>query len=353
MIAAAGRIQHVEGAPLVSIKYPGLLNIFIVKGSVAITARIVYIHGKWLASERRRIMKKAFFVKTLPVLFLLLALSAPAEARDIPPIVPVDWLEANLDHPRLIVLDVRKVEQYKEGHIPGAISSFYRSWAFRRGELYSEVPEVDDLQEMIGEAGIGMDSLVVVTGSVSSPVESYQSARVACTLQYAGIPNVALLDGGINAWVRAKKKLSTVPRKALTKPFTAKPRREFFADTEYVKARLGKVLLLDVREPEIFSGRKKLDCIPRTGHIPGALNMPTSCAFREDGTFKTRSELAAIAESAIGKDLSREVVTYCDVGQCCPTWAYLLRELLGYRNIRLYDGSTQEWMADPTAPVEK
>jgi thiosulfate/3-mercaptopyruvate sulfurtransferase len=298
-------------------------------------------------------MKHSFLLKTLLPVLLFLVLSVPAGAREIAPIVSADWLEANLSNPRLIVLDVRKVEQYKEGHIPKAINSFYRAWAFKRGELYSEVPELDDLQDMISEAGISMDSLVVVTGSVASPVESYQSARVACTLQYAGIPNVALLNGGIDAWIREKKNLSTVPVKPVPKPFTANLRHDFIADREYVKARMGKVLLLDVREPEVFSGKKKLECITRAGHIPGAINMPTSCAFNANGTFKTRGELAAIAREAIGNDPTREVVTYCDVGQCCPTWAFILRELLGYRNIRLYDGSFQDWMADPMAPVEK
>ncbi|NPU85179.1 MAG: sulfurtransferase [Syntrophaceae bacterium] len=298
-------------------------------------------------------MKHSFLLKNLLPVLLFLVLSVPAGAREIAPIVSVDWLDANLDNPRLIVIDVRKVEQYMEGHIPNAVSSFYRAWAFRKGELYSEIPEVDDLQEMVGEAGIGTDSLVVVAGSVATPRESYQSARVACTLQYAGIPNVALLDGGIDAWLRGKKRLSTLLRKPAAKPFTAKLKRDFIADKDYVKARMGKVLLLDVREPEIFSGKKKLDCITRAGHIPGAVNMPTSCAFTEDGTFKSPAMLAAIAEAAIGKDLSREVVTYCDVGQCCPTWAFILRELLGYHSVRIYDGSTQEWTADPSAPVEK
>jgi len=298
-------------------------------------------------------MKTASLWKSVSFALLLLVFGTPGEAREIAPIVSVDWLEANLQDPRLVVLDVRKVEQYQAGHIPNAVSSFYRAWAFRKGELYSEIPELDDLEEMIGEAGIGVESIVVVAGSVSTPVESYQSARVACTLQYAGIPNVALLDGGIDAWIRQKKTLSTEPRVLAAKPFKAKLRRDFTADREYMKSHLGKVLLLDVREPDIFTGKRKLDCIPRAGHIPGALNMPTSCAFNPDGTFKTRDQLAAIAEAAIGKDLSRQVVTYCDVGQSCATWAFLLRELLGYRNIRLYDGSTQEWMADPTAPVEK
>jgi len=296
-------------------------------------------------------MKTRIVLNAILMVLLLVAFPFPGEAREIAPIVSADWLEANLDNPQLIILDVRKVEDYQAGHIPKSINSFYRAWAYQRGGLYSEVPEVDDLQDMIGEAGIGMDSFVVVVGRTDTPQESYHSARVACTLQYAGIPNVAILDGGFNAWTRANKPLSTEPRRPVAKPFTAKPRREFLADKDYVKARLGKVLLLDVREPDIFSGKRKLDCISRTGHIPGAINMPTSCAFRKDGTFKTRPELAALAEAAIGKDLSREVITYCDTGQCCPTWAFLLRELLGYRNIHLYDGATQEWMADPTSPV--
>jgi thiosulfate/3-mercaptopyruvate sulfurtransferase len=89
------------------------------------------------------------------------------------------------------------------------------------------------------------------------------------------------------------------------------------------------------------------------GHIPGAFNLPTSCAFNEDKTFKTKEELAAIAEPAVGKDRSVAIVTYCDTGQCCPIWSYLLTQILGYTNVRLYDGGMQEWMQDPQAPVTR
>jgi thiosulfate/3-mercaptopyruvate sulfurtransferase len=71
------------------------------------------------------------------------------------------------------------------------------------------------------------------------------------------------------------------------------------------------------------------------------------------GTFKTKEELAVIAEAAAGKDKSKEIVTYCDIGQCCPVWSYLLAEVLGYTNVRLYVGSMQEWMQDPQAPVTR
>jgi len=66
----------------------------------------------------------------------------------------------------------------------------------------------------------------------------------------------------------------------------------------------------------------------------------------KDKTFKTKEELAVIAETAIGKDKEKEIITYCDIGQCCPIWSYILMEVLGYKNVRLYDGAMQEWMQD-------
>jgi len=276
---------------------------------------------------------------------------ASLQARDIAPIVSTDWLSANLKNPKLIILDVRRVEDYREGHIPGALSAFYGAWAYMKDGLFGSLPEKDDIDDTIGYMGIDFDNWVVVMGCMDTPRLSYQSARVACTLQYAGIENVSLLDGGINKWIAEKKPLSkkVEPRKA--KKFQGKYTGEVFADKNYVKERLGKLVILDVREREFFSGEKKMDCVPMRGHIPGAFNMPTSCAFNKDKTFKSKEELAAIAEAAIGIDRSAAIVTYCDVGQCCPTWSYLLTEVLGYKNVRLYVGSMQEWMQDPQAPV--
>lgn len=193
----------------------------------------------------------------------------------------------------------------------------------------------------------------MVIGKVDTPRLSYQSARVACTLQYAGVENVALLDGGMNKWFLDKKPLFTDIVRTKEKSFRGKYRKDHFADKDYIKRRLGKIILLDVREPEYFTGKKKMDCVPQMGRIPGAFNLPTSCAFNKDGTFKTREDLAVIAEAAAGKDRSKEIVTYCDIGQCCPVWSYLLAEVLGYTNVRLYIGSMQEWMQDPNAPVTR
>ena len=285
------------------------------------------------------------------IVFLLASFASVATAREIGPIVSPGWLEANLDQPQLVILDVRRVEHYREGHIPKALNAFYGAWAYKKGELYSEVPDPEDLNDLIGSMGIGLDSRVVVVGRTDTPRESYQCARVACTLQYAGIRNVALLDGGMNQWVKENKPISTTVIQAKKRSFQGNYQKDRFADKGYIKARLGKIILLDVREADYFAGKKKLDCVPRMGHMPGAFNLPTSCAFNDNGTFKRKESLTMIAESAAGKDRTKEIVTYCDTGQCCPTWSYLLREMLGYENVRIYDGAMQEWMQDPQAPT--
>jgi len=298
-------------------------------------------------------MKSRILSKLLIFILFILLMPIVSPARDIPPIVSTDWLLANMKNPKLIILDVRRVEDYRDGHIPGAMSAFYGAWVYMKDGLFGSLPEKDDLDDTISYMGIGFDNWVVVTGCMDTPRLSYQSARVACTLQYAGIENVALLDGGANKWIAEKKTLSKKIERRKAKNFKGKYTGEVFADKNYVKERLGKLIILDVREREFFTGEKKMDCVPMRGHIPGAFNMPTSCAFNNDKTFKTKEELTAIVEAAAGKDRSAAIVTYCDMGQCCPTWSYLMKQVLGYTNLKLYVGSMQEWMQDPQAPVTR
>ena len=297
-------------------------------------------------------MKKYLPFKAALTFFLIWMLSPAVLAQDLPAIVSTDWLEANLKNPRLIILDVRRVEDYRESHIPTAVNVYYGAWAYKKGDLFTEIPDPDDLDDTVGSVGIGWDSWVVVVGKMNTLREVYQSYRVACTLRYAGLDDVALLDGGMNKWIRDKKPLTTDIVKPKEKLFKGKYRKDHFADKEYVQSRLGKIVLMDVREADIFTGKRKLDCITRLGHIPGAVNVPSSCAFNSDGTVKSRDALAACVEAAVGKDRATEIITYCDVGQCCPVWKYLMKRVLGYKSVRIYDGAMQEWTLDPDAPVQ-
>mgnify|MGYP000928282974 CR=1 FL=1 len=288
------------------------------------------------------------------VMLLILALAIPFVlcARDVDPIVSTEWLEKNLTNPRVTVIDIRKVEEYKAGHIPNAVNVIYGSWAVMKAGLRNELPPTDDLFDLIGSAGIGSDSIVVVVGKSDNIPNRTDVSRVAWTLKYAGIQNVAILDGGYDKWVADKKAVSTDAVKPKPKPYQAKVNEDLFVKKDYVMNNIGKVIIVDVREPDFFEGKKKLDFVAKTGRIKGAVNLPTSKAFKSDGTFKGKDELASIVANTIGKDTTKEIIVYCDTGKVSTTWAYIMTELLGYKNVKDYDGSTEEWMKDSNALIE-
>jgi thiosulfate/3-mercaptopyruvate sulfurtransferase len=298
-------------------------------------------------------MKKRSIIAVLFMVLFALSLTPALYARDVEPIISTDWLEKNLSNPKVVVVDVRKVEDYKAGHIPGAVNAFYGSWAVGKGGLRNEVPPADDLFDTIASAGIGMDSVIVLVGKADGIPERTEPTRVAWTLKYAGLENIAILDGGYNKWVADKKAVSTdaVKPKA-AKEFKGKTRNELFAGKDYVMSHLGKTLIIDVREVPFYKGEKKLEFVPKTGRIKGAVNLPTSAAYTKDGTFKTKADLEAAAVTVVGNDKSKEIILYCDTGKVCTAWAYILTELFGYKDVKDYDGSTEEWMKDPEAPVE-
>lgn len=117
--------------------------------------------------------------------------------------------------------------------------------------------------------------------------------------------------------------------------------------------RFSKALFVDVREPVLYRGEKKQSFVEKAGRIPGSVNLPASEAYTATGTFKKKEALEAVAARVVGADKSREIITYCDAGKCCPTWAFILREVLGYKNVKLYDGSFEEWTRDVNLPVTR
>jgi thiosulfate/3-mercaptopyruvate sulfurtransferase len=295
-------------------------------------------------------MKRERILKIMVVITFLLLLPCLSFARVIEPVVSTDWLEQNLS--KVIVVDVRKVEEYKAGHIPGAVNVFYGTWAIKRGDLLNELPADDDLKDVLSSAGIEPGSLIVVVGKVDAPTDRVDSSRVAWTLRYAGVENVSLLSGGYNKWVNDKKPVSTDAVKPRSKPYKGKFNKEYLIKKNEVMSRLGKAMFVDVRESDFYNGKKKLDFVVKLGHIKGAVNLPTSMMYEKDATYKSKEELAAIATPVVGSDLSKEIILYCDTGKFCTAWWFMLYELLGYKDVKVYDGSMMEWVKDPAAPVE-
>ncbi len=287
------------------------------------------------------------------MLAAILCLPAMLLAREIPAVVSTDWLEKNLANPDLKVIDIRKLEEYKAGHIPGAVNVFYGSWAVKTPDFDNELPADDDLLDIVNGAGLTPKSLIVVAGKVDNPTEQANNTRVAWTLRYAGFGNVAFLDGGYNQWSAEKKPLSTdavVVKAADNKPPFVK---QIKADKEQVLAKREKAALVDARLPEFFFGAAKLPFVERPGRIKGAVNLPTAWLFTKEGTLRPADEITAMAAGVVGTDTGREIVVYCDTGRLASAWWFVLSETLGYKNVSMYDGSSQEFSRDIRFPLEK
>jgi len=160
--------------------------------------------------------------KWMPLLLLLaliLALPFSASARSIDPIVSTVWLEKNLLASNLIILDVRKPEAFAAGHLLNAANVPYGAWSVKRKALNNELPAPYDLPDLTALAGITKDSKVVVVSSWSTPTEQVESFRVAWTLLYMGISDVAVLEGGFTKWANEKRPLSTVGEAKMGTPY--------------------------------------------------------------------------------------------------------------------------------------
>jgi len=293
-------------------------------------------------------------VKWLKAVLIIMALLLPltAMAKGIDPIVSTDWLQQNLKNAKIVIVDVRKVEDYKAGHIPGAVNVFYGSWAIKKGDLLNELPPIDDLADIIGNAGIGKDSLVVVVGKTEKIPDQFDMTRVAWTLKYVGVQNVAILNGGQDQWVKEKKTLSQDMVKAKAKPFKAAISQNLYVDKAFVLDKIGKTTVIDTRAPAFYEGKEKLAFVPKVGRIKGAVNLPVGQLFTTEGLYKDKATLAALAEKAAGNDLNKELILYCDTGKTATSWAFIMTEMLGYKDVKVYDGSSMEWLADPNAPTE-
>jgi thiosulfate/3-mercaptopyruvate sulfurtransferase len=296
-------------------------------------------------------MKRMKYVALTVALLLVVPLAVMA--KDWSPIVSTDWLEKNLTNPKVKMLDIRKVEEYREGHVPGSINIFFGTWAIKKKDLQNELPADDDLVDVISSLGIANDSNVVIIGRSDSVPELAALTRVAWTLKYAGVEQISILDGAYNKWVADKKPVSKDAVKITSSNFKPNWNRGIMITRDQVMAAIKKATIVDNRMPDFFFGVSKLDFVAKAGHIPSAVNLPTPWMFTKEGTFKSASELEAMAAGVVGKDKPKEIIEYCDTGRLASVVWFVLVEVLDYKNIKVYDGSMEDWAKDPNAPVVK
>jgi thiosulfate/3-mercaptopyruvate sulfurtransferase len=290
---------------------------------------------------------------------LIIALVVTASAAAAEPLVTPAWLDAHLRDPNLLVLDVRSAidgggaKAYEIAHIPGAVHSDYDKdgWRVTRQDVPFMVPTAAELEKLIGDLGIDEDTHVVVVPAGVSVLDFGSASRTYWTLKYVGLKNISILDGGVAAWTKAGLPVESGMTAPLPKIFTATLDNSVRAEVGEVEKiqTSGGATLVDARPATFFTGKEKAPNAGAYGHIPGALSLDSG-EFYDDKTnrLKPKAELAAIA----ARLPAGPAVSYCNTGHWAATDWFVLHELLGRSNARLYAGSMVEWTSDPHRPVE-
>jgi len=272
-------------------------------------------------------------------------------SEQLPSVVPASWLNENLKNPKLLVLDIRKIEDYRDGHIPGALSLTYAAWRTMGENLDCQLPHRDELSDTICSSGISADTYVVIAGNTELVRQRVNATRVAWTLKYAGVKHPAILDGGYKAWL---EKNYPVTKDWVTRPksnYKCKWNKGVLATKEYITSHFKELAIVDTRPEKLYRGEVSDPMLKRKGHIPGAINLPYSLVFHGDGSFTNPDALRYIAVHNVGNDPDKGIVVLCCNGQFASSWWFVLSEVLGYKKVSIYDGSMEEWCRDETAPL--
>jgi len=270
--------------------------------------------------------------------------------------VTTQWVAEHGSDPnvRLVEVDV-DTAAYEQGHIEGAAGWNWQTQL--QQSVQRDLISKAEMEQLLGSSGIGNDTTVIVYGDNNN----WFAAWALWQMKYYGHKDVRLMNGGRATWVAEDRPLTTRVPSHSSKSYTASEANEdirAYRDDALQAVGAGNIALVDVRSPDEFTG--KLLAPPnlpqegsqRGGHIPGASNIPWGMAVQEDGTFKSADDLRALY-GAKGIDGSRETIAYCRIGErSSHTW-FALTQLLGFDNVRNYDGSWTEWGSIVRAPIER
>ena len=298
-------------------------------------------------------MKHLVNVVSLVPVFLLvsfIAASAVYAAGAVQPLVTTQWVADNMASTKLI--DVSK-KGYGKGHIPGAVQIKWGSEVFAP-ETDHMVLGLAEIERVMGKMGITPNDHIVLYDGDGKP---HHVMRVYWTLKYWHFSKVSVMDGGIALWQKEKRPVTTEVTKGtrtnveVKYPPNTKVRVMYSPDIIHALA-TGKAVIVDSRPEDFYNGQKySLNKWVRSGHVTGAVNVPTLNSLNEDKTFKSVAELKAMYEKA-GVTADKNIITYCDTGVLATHGWFVMSELLGYKNVKVYDGSMREYANMFDTPME-
>jgi len=302
----------------------------------------------------KHLIHRAISLALTPLLFLVTAATAASAAT---PLVDTAWLAGKLTSDKLVLIDLRNkidggsYDTYLEGHIPSAIHSDYLQdgWRVGRDDVVGLLPDAAQFEALARKLGVSGDSHVVLIPAGVNATDFGSSARAYWTFKVFGHENVSILDGGYAAWKAAYPGQieSGAPVAPAPGDFTASFQPQGYVTTEEVRQIVdaGKgATLLDGRTKDQFLGDAKHPKAATGGRIPGAELIFQEHAYNvADNRLKSVAELEEIYGNL---DPQLPIVSYCNTGHWAATNWFVLSEVLGHDDVKLYDGSMVEWTAE-------
>jgi len=279
------------------------------------------------------------------VLLWALLFAAPVVAAPSDFLVSTDWLEKNLNNPKLRLIEVSvDTGVYERGHIQGAVNFKWHTDLV--DPVKRDIASKENFEKLLRQAGVNNDSTIVIYGDSNN----WFAAWGAWVFDIYGVKNVKLLDGGRKKWEAEKRPLTPLATQVAAGNIKVSDAnnnlRARLIDVVAVAKKKSDTALVDIRSNDEFTGKVFApagvqELAVRAGHIPGAVNVPWGQAVAEDGTFKSAEELKKIY-GAVGIDGKKPIITYCRIGErSSHTW-FALSKILGY-NVKNYDGSWTEY----------
>ncbi len=269
------------------------------------------------------------------MVFIFVLSSMNIKAQDF---ISAKDLAAKIKKKECIVIYAGKAKKYAKAHIKGAINIHYKELnSSSEGKLKAS----SAIATILGSKGVSNTKPIVVYDNGSGKY----AGRMYWVLKYLGVKNVKMLNGGYKAWFAARKPFSSSPTTLSKTTFTPSVKFAYIAKLKDVKS--GNYLLVDVRPADEFKGETEKSL---GGHIPGAVNFHFKKVLNSKGEFKSKTELASAFKSA-GITSNKKIILYCKTSVRAGVIFLVLKSILGYPNVKVYDGALNEWVK--TGKVEK
>ncbi len=283
-------------------------------------------------------MKKLFFAT-----IILLAFNLAGQAQDL---ISVAELNTKLKDASYVVVSAELETEYTKVHITDAVNVSYKSLE-KSGGVEGSLQSPAEVAKILGANGVSEKKTILLYDEGAGKY----AARLYWVLKYLGAPNVKILDGGMVAWKAGRKPVTKNPSSVKAATFTPNVNNSIFASMKDVQAAMGnsKIALVDLRESNEFSGK---DPKNNKGRIPGSINIDHTSLNAASKLYKPKAELEKIFTAAgITKD--KTIILICPTGVRAGKGYFALKSILGYPNVKLYEGGVNEWAATSSNKLEK